>query len=283
MHVRELVEVAGVVASSGAQVIRGKGPLSQPHLGQYWAACRSRLDRWNQALKRFSSGEDSYQESDDGRWVELRATLDEIFAGELLTRVWTAIVVGRERRGGSGTADPVVRSVYESHMEARRRALDLLLHAQCFGIRPLVAVNRLRRRAERWSDVLVGSLHPHDDVLEFAVDPERASDFAQDLAERQAEAGGRQAWRLLLVSLRASFASSLSASAANPDANARLTAALLGCFPGELFDSTGLVSSLWMMRLSATASDAQGLIEDLLGTANPTGPLVLGRSRHTWR
>ena len=59
---------------------------------------------------------------------------------------------------------------------------------------------------------------------------------------------------------------STQAQAANPDANARVTAAVLGCFPGELFDSTGLLKSVWMMRLAATATDAQGLISDLLAS-----------------
>ena len=43
------------------------------------------------------------------------------------------------------------------------------------------------------------------DVSEFAVDAERAADFAVDLADRRGCPGGRQAWRLTLVSLRSTF------------------------------------------------------------------------------
>src|SRR5205823_4001860 len=80
---------------------------------------------------------------------------------------------------------------------------------------------------------------------------------------------GRHAWRFTLVSLRNAFQSGLSPLVANGEANARIAAAILGCFPAETFDSTGLFQSLWMMRLSATASDAQGMISDLLRSSLP--------------
>jgi hypothetical protein len=104
------------------------------------------------------------------------------------------------------------------------------------------------------------------DAREFAVDAERAIDFASELDGRRKLPGGGQAWRLTLVSLRNAFQKGLCPLAANPEANARITAGILGCFPGELFDSTGLFSSLWMVRMSAVASDAQGMIDELLGT-----------------
>lgn len=68
--------------------------------------------------------------------------------------------------------------------------------------------------------------------------------------------------------------------AANPDANARITASILGCFPAELFDSTGMFHSLWMVRLTTTASDAQGMLDELLqGELPAERPGGLRRSR----
>jgi hypothetical protein len=72
---------------------------------------------------------------------------------------------------------------------------------------------------------------------------------------------------LTLVALRNAFQAGVSPLAANADGNARITASILGCFPADLFDSTGLFQSLWMLRLSANASDAQGLISELLRPA----------------
>ncbi len=152
----------------------------------------------------------------------------------------------------------------DSHLEARRRALALLLSWDNLSPSRAASLNRLRRRAERWTDVLLGGLMHLGDVGEFAFDAERAADFAVDLADRHGSLGGRQAWRLTLVALRTTFLTGLSPIAANPDSNARITASILGCFQGELFDSTGLFHSLWMMRLTANASDAQGMISELL-------------------
>lgn len=177
-----------------------------------------------------------------------------------------------DRVSGVTLAEPLARSVMATHMEARHRALALLLHGNGFSTKQAVALNRLRRRAERWSDVLVGGLLSLWDVREFAVEPERAEDFATDLAQQRGTSGGQNAWRLTLVSLRNAFQTGLSPQAANPDANSRIAGSILGCFPGELFDSTGIFQSLWMMRLTATATDAQGMITELLQSSLPFEP-----------
>ncbi len=233
---------------------------------QYWATSKCRFESWHRALKRYADRVANPSHLEPDHWLDLRATLDEIFVSEILTRVWTAVLVARDRRHQGEVDEPLARSVFESHLEARGRALALLLHSQAVSTPQAVAINRLRRRAERWSDLLVGGLFAEPTAREFAFDAERAADFADELAQRRALAGGRQAWRLTLVSLRGAFLGGLSPQAANPDANARVTAAVLGCFPGELFDSTGVLKSLWMMRLAADATDAQGLINDLLAS-----------------
>jgi hypothetical protein len=264
MHVRELVEVAAMVACNGPLIVRRAGSLSEAHLEQYWAASKCRFEDWHRRLKCPTpfGAERSSGELDDR--VELRSALDEIFVSEMLTRVWSAVLVGHDRRCHTSVDEPVARSVLISHMEARHRALSLLLDSQAFSMRAALAINRLRRRVERWTDVLIGGLLAECDVREFAVDADRAIDFAVDLDRRRNAPGGRQAWRLTLVSLRNAFQAGLHPVAANPEANARITASILGCIGDELFDSTGLLQSLWMMRLTAVTSDAQGMIEDLL-------------------
>lgn len=270
MHARELVDVAGVVALNGPLLTCGEHRPAAAPLEQYWSTSKFRFESWTRALKACTtlSAERPGEGSD---WcIEMRAALDEIFASEILTRVWTAVLVASDQRAKSNLAEPIARSVLASHYEARHRALALLVHGHGLGIKQAAAVNRVRRRAERWIDVLIGGLLHLHDVREFAVEAERAEDFAIDLARHRDLAGGNQVWRLTMVSLRNAFRSGLSVMAANPDANARITAGILGCFPGELFDSTGIFHSLWMTRLAATASDAQGMISELLQSNLPT-------------
>ena len=128
-----------------------------------------------------------------------------------------------------------------------------------------VRLNQLRRRAERWTDLLIGYLAGLDPVSEFAFEPARADDFARDLRFMGRRPAGRQAWPLVVSSLHAAFRKGLSNESPNGDLNARIAAAILSCFPAELFDSTGQFRSLWMQRLSNATSDAQGMIADLLG------------------
>jgi hypothetical protein len=279
MHARELVEVAGLVAFNGPLLIHGSQPPSSVYLEQYWSTSKCRFDSWSRALKAYALLNGEEPRDDFDHWILIRAALDEIFTTEMLTRVWTAVLVARDRAVEANLAEPIARNVLATHMEARHRALALLVHGHGISTRQAVSLNRLRRRAERWTDVLIGGLLHAGDVREFAIDPERAEDFATDLARHRHEPGGRHAWRLTLVSLRNAFQNGFAPRAANPDANARITASILGCFPSDSFDATGIFQSLWMMRLSANASDAQGLIEDLL----QSGPLTTSaapRPRH---
>jgi hypothetical protein len=264
MHARELVEVAGLVALNGPLLICGHVAPQATHLEQYWSTSKCRFESWSRALKSYAALnlEDSCQDFD--RWIQIRSALDEIFTSEILTRVWTAVLVAYDRTTGTSVAEPIARSVLASHLEIRHRALAMLVHGRGVSTPQAVAINRLRRRAERWTDVLVGGLLHLSDVREFAAEPDRAEDFAADLAQQRREPGGLQAWRLTLVSLHNAFQSGMSPLEANPDANARITASILGCFPADLFDSTGLFQSLWMIRLAANASDAQGMISELM-------------------
>jgi hypothetical protein len=125
-------------------------------------------------------------------------------------------------------------------------------------------LNHLRRRTERWTDLLVGYLAELDKTSEFAFEPARARDFARDLRFQSSCPGGRHAWPLVLSSLRAAFRHGLTAGSPNGDLNAGIASAILSCFPAELFDSTGQFRSLWLLRLANATADAQGMIDELL-------------------
>ena len=126
-------------------------------------------------------------------------------------------------------------------------------------------LNRLRRRAECWSDLLVGYLTMTEDLSEFAAEPVRACEFASDFREE-----GTQTWSLLFASLRASFSSAFNLPSPNGDLNAEIAASVISCFQPELFDSTGLLRSLWLSRLQRTTSETQCMIEALF--ADERGP-----------
>ncbi|MGW8258347.1 MAG: hypothetical protein ACWGMZ_12745, partial [Thermoguttaceae bacterium] len=167
-------------------------------------------------------------------------------------------------------------------LDSRHRALTLLVTKMDMDAETAIKLNRLRRRVEHWTNLLIGYLMGLHNCGEFAADPQLAKEFAEDLHYQCKHPGKRQAWPLVLSSLRAAFQQSLVAESPNADINARIASSILSCFQPELFDSTGLFCSMWLMRLINAANDAQGMIADLL-TVEPDTSLVRKKSLQTRR
>ncbi len=262
MHVRDLVELGALVTAHGAVFIRHADDLMERYVEDYWLASRCRLDRWGHAIKDFSRL--TKATSPEDLWDDVRPTIEEILASELLTRTWAAVACASDGQRDSGQLEPIVRSVMVGHLEARNRALSLLVFGRGLGVEQSVVLNRLRRRTERWTDMLLGYLLPEFDVSEFAFSASRARDFASDLKHESEHTSDGQVWKLVLASLRAAFQHGLSDASPNADLNERIAASVLACFRSELFDSSGLVKSLWLVRLNQAADDTQGLIDELV-------------------
>jgi len=286
MHAHELIELAALIAAHGPVLVRTPGRIPDAGIEDYWIASKSRLDRWGRALKQISSDDPGVA----GRPTTLerpesRGVLEEIITGDVLTRVWTAVMYAYDRLRGTDQAEPIARSVLVGHLEARYRVMTLLTRGPGIDVEQAVRLNRLRRRTERWTDLLIGYLTGVDDVGQFAVEPDRARDFAEDLRHRSRLSGGRFVWPLVFASLRTAFGQGLVPESPNGDLNARIAASVLACLQPELFDATGLVRSAWLMRMSNVTADAQGMIDELVASDQPpyaivpAGPSRRGRLR----
>lgn len=265
MHARELIDLAAVVAIHGPVLIRASEDLLEECVEAYWVASKCRLDRWGRSLKRLSIAMGrSATKADSADHRAFRAILEEILAGEVLTRVWTAAMCAYDRTHGTDRMEPVARSVLIGHMEARHRVLTILVSRSGLSAEEALRLNALRHRTERWSDVLIGHLATGHDVSEFAVEPDRARDFAEDFARQRCQEGGRFAWPMLLASLRAAFQEWLEPEGPNCDLNVRIAASILACFPREVFDATGVMQSGWLLRITQITSEAEGMLEELM-------------------
>jgi hypothetical protein len=265
MHARELIDLAAVVAIHSPVLIRVAQEILEESVEGYWVASKCRLDRWGRSLKRFSTAIGlGAMKSNSADHRAFRAILEEILAGEVLTRVWTAAMCTYDRTRGTDRMEPVARSVLIGHMEARHRVLTILVSQSGLTAEEAMRLNALRHRTERWADVLIGHLATEHNVSEFAVDPDRARDFAEDIAQQRRQEGGRFAWPMLLASLRAAFQEWLEPEGPNPDLNVKIAASILACFPPEVFDDTGVMQSGWLLRISQITSEAEGMLEELL-------------------
>jgi hypothetical protein len=284
MHVCRLIELAGLLVWHGPTLICNGEAIPSDSIEQYWTTSKVRLDRWAWSLKRLSKHDasDAASAQDTPNAVSL---LEEILASEMLTRVWTAVACVHDRQRGQQDIEPVARSIMLGQMEMRHRVLTLMVRGPVLNAEAAVRLNRFRRRTEHWTDLLIGHLVPLYNVSEFAPDPQRAQEFANDLQQRGSLARGRRAWSLTLTSLRTAFQVGLSEISPNGDLNARIAGSILSCFPPETFDSTGLFRSLWLMRLTAMADETQGMIEDILTDTAPRtdDPNVTTDRRHRLR
>lgn len=264
MHVRHLVELAAQLASHGPALIQRQQPLPRDCLLRYWTASQSRAGEWSRTLKGFAEPDSDLlpDENTTQGWQQVRRALEEIFLAEVLTRVFAAVGAAIDQARGELEATPVVRSILISHTEARVRALKSLLRGRGVPANDAIDLNRLRKRTERWTDVLIGSLARTADVAEFAAEPERAREFAQEFGEQKSWKEAQTEWALVLASLRTSLATVWQTYQSKEDWNGRIAESIIGCFDASLFDDSGVFQSLWTTRLLAIADDTQAMLDD---------------------
>jgi len=213
-------------------------------------------------------------------WCFVQPTLEEIITSEVLTRVWTAVAFAHDRHHGTQEVEPVTRSVLVGHHEARNRALTLIVSGRGIGTAEAAHLNRLRRRVERWTDLLLGRFLLEHDATELTFNRQRARDFAEDLRQERVSDSGTCVWSMLLSSLRTTYQKGDWSQAANPDLNRQIASAVFGCFEPDVSDSTGLLESLWETRLTNVTTDAQGMLEELLAIDWPTSRPTPGVFHH---
>jgi hypothetical protein len=268
MKACELAELSGWMAASGADFVRGRGRLSESGLRQYWVLSKQRYDRWMRALGTEHSGGRDAPVPRFRSLDSVAPVVEEILVSELLTRVWTALACQYARRHDATCVVSVVRSVLLSHQAARRRALQLMCEAHEPEDPTWTALDKLRRRAEHWTDLLLAHLvrEGEADPGDLAFDAEQMREFAADLSDLKRTRHGEQAWDVFQATLRAAFVTN-SPRSPNEALNAQLAASILACFPPELFEATGPLQALWQERLQHTTADTVALVEDLLAAA----------------
>jgi len=254
MHCRELVEMAATIAMRGPALL-GDYLIPEDGLEAYRLASQERIELWTTAL------------AEPQTWLQRRPLLEEILVTEVLTRVWAgAACVGEH----IDTLPSIALNVYDAHLTVRNLVLRLLADGHGLSRREASELDRVRRRCERWTDLLLGYLvlpTSHETLWlvpqEFAFDHERTEEFARDLAEDR-ENGSPLAGQVLRASLRAAFREGLSDEAPSSIWNRKIGLATLQCFASESCVFLGQLEPLWLQRLAHTADTAECLLVELL-------------------
>lgn len=266
MHVAHLADLAAVLAHHGPAMLARRAPIPPEAITAYWTASRNRLDLWHQVMTRFNRVKAS---GDYFRmrcwWTEHMSVLEEILASELLTRVIAALGDSVDRRAGTDECSPITQAIHLSHLEARNRVQWAILDRRGCSVTDAVRLNRLRRVTERWIDALIGGLAAHDhELLHYGMDATRTQSHAQSAREScTPPARDTVAW-LTRAAMTEGFRQHLSARVSLPQANRAVADSVLLMIRADMFDSVGVLKSLWMHRIENNANQTDQMIEEFL-------------------
>lgn len=259
MQASDLAELAAVVAVHFPSFLVRGGRVPSKRLAEYWTAARCRQERWTRVLRE-TRGLPPNGSGPDGDGIR-KPLAEEVLAGEVLTRIWAAAITAHDKQHDAGDCEPLARSVYQGHLETRNRVLHDLVRGDYFTGRQLDALNLLRRRMERWTDALLAHLAPAIDVTPWCFDEQRTADFIQDLEDNPSPPNITLPY--VTASIRAAVRATVRSPAPNPTLNQRLAAAVVAGMPCDAIDATHLPLALWLERMSCSAEDAQGLLDEL--------------------
>lgn len=173
MKLRRLAEISALLARHGESVIESGQPVPDQVLQPYLLHSRELLCRWREASRQPLAPTDASITD----VTERETLLSEVLVSELFTRIWVAVLAASDTACGIIHAEPIGRHVLVGVLDVRAHILRELLDEAAPPLGTLMRVNRLRRRIDGWSNLLIGSLAVRYDVLEFAVEPERALEF----------------------------------------------------------------------------------------------------------
>ena len=154
-------------------------------------------------------------------------------------------------------------SVHVAHIEAKNRALRILLTGQSLNETAFDRMNGVRRRIERWTDLFLGQLPRGEQACVFGFDRNRVQDFNDE--QRQSVGPDfvtRQ--KILSVSFATDLLNDQVSYSANPELNREIASGILACFPSDRFDSNGLPKSANAIWLEKSQHDTQMLIDHLM-------------------
>ena len=266
MHPSQLAELGSWVATHSGNLVYGE--QDQPILvaTSYWTASKLRIQRWVTALKMF---EKDFEDANKGHdpWPALEIVIQEILVSELLTRVFSAAVLTHDWYHEKDEMHGLAHSIHVSHIEAKNRALRIMLNGQVANEKAFDRVNALRRRIERWTDLFLGQLPEGNKAAMFGFDRSRVRDFNRE----QRESTGpdfvmRQ--KILYASFNTDLLRNQIKYSANPDLNREIASGVLACFPSDRFDSHGLPKSARMIWLEKSQQETQMLVDHLVEFEN---------------
>ena len=268
MQARDLIDFAAMLATNCDIILERQTSFNDQGLHQYWLASKCRFQNWFEILEPNDSPE-PFSENENGSAI-LRPYVEEVLLGEVLTRIWAAIGCAYDALRPYNahrqhlTVSPIVRNVYAMHQQGRHRLLTLMASRTTLPLEDHATLDRLRRRCERWNDILLGHVMQHHDVSEFAFSPDVTLASAEDARRAQTTSERYLNDELTHISLRQTLDENLLAPSPNQFLNHQILAGIIESLGAEVLDTTEFLPSVWIDRVTHLVDDTQELVDSLL-------------------
>lgn len=239
LTIRDLAEVAGLLAVHASHVVESDEGIAPQTLFDYTSLSRQRARHWWESLQAPEAGVETAV-----RQRSLITMAEDVLVSELAARVTAAVLVAQDSRHGCVSAGPFGRHVLLDQLQARHDVLSTLLDGSP-PLGALLRLNRLRKRLEHWSDLLLALPGAGESAAEFACESDRWRQFRDDNPRGES----LTSQQLLLVSLR------LAMPATSPDDPvcagllSSMTQWLIALLPAHAFGRDGHLQTPWLARI----------------------------------
>ncbi len=269
MHASRLVDLAASVASQHRLLCQQKVSADFWAADQFWVLTRARLNEWARTLKNCESLKTQDDDFDPVQfWDDTYPVIEEVLLSEICTRIWCATLTTIENLRHPGELDPIARSVFISSLEARRRALRLILFAKSLPDVATTTINSLRMNCEIWTDHLLADLSMLPLSKQYCFDRrrlERAYFARQNQDSLRAKAMRREA---RVLALRYTLSSRIATPEVCSELNSEIAAVILSCLPWAAFDGSGVQQIDLPFSTGSEDKISLEILADLYGTSN---------------
>lgn len=170
--VNSLPEVAWLI-EQGRQMIDEEVEPPAEVLREFWKTTRQLQKSWDWILE-----EGPLAVLLDTKGFE--EALARLFATELLARLWGTIEGCIDERTGRTDRIRVTEAIIKGLTKIRHRLLVTTVTDSTLPSSWASKLDRLHRRYDRWTDLLIGNICGTNEFFQFAINPDRARDFAEE-------------------------------------------------------------------------------------------------------
>lgn len=249
---RSLAEFALVLSRIARRTFHVAELPTDESLKRFWQNGRSIEQRWTRLLSDAKAAKSL-------DIVLLESLAPRLFATEMIARIWSTIVAGLGRRFCREDTARITLNVVHGLDRVRNQVLSGLLTLPEIDGSRAAEIDRLRRRTERWTDVLLGPVAVECDCFDFAYDADRARDFGEEHRIVDPPTGPNIAEHLVCAGLRSTFLRYLPGDCHDEPELVILAQSILSNVPATSFHQNGPLQSQLEQRIIASRNRPESL------------------------